>query len=280
MRKSRFLIAAAMAVFGLLSYYGYREVNPVTGETQHITLTQDQEIALGLQSAPQMAEEFGGLDPDASVQADIESVGQGIVGRSVAGKTPYKFRFHVLADTNTVNAFALPGGPVFITRALLNRLENEAQLAGVLGHEVGHVVGRHSAEHLAKSQLAQTLVGAVGVATSDEGGGQQGAAMAAFVAQMVQLRYGRQDELQADSLGVDLMSEAGYDPRALENVMAILAQSSGGGRAPEFMSSHPDPGNRQEKIREAIAKRYPEGVPERLGLGRTITVAAAVPTRD
>lgn len=276
MRSPRVLVAAAVALFGLLSYYGYREVNPVTGATQHITLTQDQEIALGLESAPQMAEEFGGLDPDPSIQKDIETVGQGIVGRSIAGKTPYKFRFHVLADTETVNAFALPGGPVFVTRALLNRLENEAQLAGILGHEVGHVVGRHSAEHMAKSQLAQTLVGAVGVAASDDGRGQQAASLAAFVAQMVQLRYGRQDELQADSLGVDVMSEAGYDPRALLNVMEILAESSSGGRPPEFMSSHPDPGNRKEKIQEAIARRFPEGVPDRLNLGRPIRLAAAI----
>lgn len=264
-----------MAVVGLVSYYGYRQVNPVTGETQHISLTQDQEVALGLQSAPQMAAEFGGLDPDSDVQSGVSEVGQRIVTRSVAGKTPYQFRFQVLADAETVNAFALPGGPVFITRALLNRLENEAQLAGVLGHEVGHVVGRHSAEQIATSQFAQTLVGAVGVATSNgEGGGQQAAYLAGFVGQMVQLKYGREDELQADSLGVDLMSEGGYDPRALINVMEILARSSGGSRQPEFLSSHPDPGDRQEKIREAIAKRFPSGVPADLSLGREIIVAA------
>ena len=275
MRRSRLLIGIVMAVLGLMSYYGYRQVNPVTGESQHITLTQEQEVALGLQSAPRMAEEFGGLDPDPEMQAEVAGAGQRVVSRSVAGKTPYKFRFRVLADAQTVNAFALPGGPIFITRALLNRLKNEAQLSGVLGHEVGHVVGRHSAEHIAKSQLAQTLVGAVGVATSDnEGGGQQGAYLAAFVAQMAQLKYGREDELQADSLGVDLMSEAGYDPRALISVMEILARSSGGTGQPEFLSSHPDPGNRQERIREVIANRFPNGVPDSLSLGREITLTA------
>jgi predicted Zn-dependent protease len=280
MNRSRLLrlsIGVVMAVVGLLSYYGYRQVNPVTGETQHITLTQDQEVALGLQSAPQMADDFGGLDPDPEVQSDVEGVGQLVVSRSVAGKTPYQFRFRVLADSETVNAFALPGGPVFITRALLNRLENEAQLAGVLGHEVGHVVGRHSAEQIATSQLAQTLVGAVGVATSNEsGGGQQAAYVAAFVAQMAQLKYGRSDELQADSLGVGLMSDAGYDPRALINVMDILARSSGGSRQPEFLSSHPDPGNRQQTILEAIAERFPSGVPASLTLGREIRLAGDV----
>lgn len=277
MNRSRLVIGVVMAAVALLGYYGLREVNPVTGETQHIAITQEQEIALGLQSAPAMAGEFGGLEPDPEVQADVESVGQRIVSQSVAGKTPYKFRFQVLADTQTVNAFALPGGPIFITRALVDRLENEAQLAGVLGHEVGHVIGRHSAEHLAKNQLAQGLVGAVGVAASDEdGGGQRAAAMAAFVAQMVQLKYGRSDELESDALGVGLMSDAQYDPRALIEVMEILARSSGEGRQPEFLSSHPDPGNRQERIRAAIAQRFPEGVPADLTLGREIRLSAAL----
>jgi predicted Zn-dependent protease len=276
MRRSRLLVGLAMAVIAVLGYYGSREVNPITGETQHIALSQEQEIALGLQSAPSMASEFGGLDPDQEIQADVEAVGQRVVSHSAAAKTPYKFRFQVLRDAETVNAFALPGGPIFITRALLDSLENEAQLAGVLGHEVGHVVGRHSAEHLAKNQLAQGLVGAVGAATSDEyGGGQQAAMLAAFVAQMVQLKYGREDELEADSLGVGLMSDGRYDPRALTDVMDILQRSSGGGRQPEFLSTHPDPGNRQERIRAAIDRRFPGGVPPDLTLGREIRIAAA-----
>ena len=274
MQRSRLAVGALMAAIALFSYFASREVNPVTGETQHIAISQEQEIALGLQSAPQMAAEFGGADPDGSIQADVESVGQRVVGR-VAGKTPYKFRFVVLSDAKTVNAFALPGGPVFITRALLANLENEAQLAGVLSHEAGHVIGRHSAEHLTKGQLTEGLVGAAGVAASnDQNSGQQAAQVAAVVGQMVQLKYGRSDELEADSLGVGLMADAGYDPRALVDVMAILARSSGASRQPEFLSSHPDPGNRQEKIREAIAKRFPGGVPVDLKLGQKISLTA------
>ena len=202
MNRSRLVMAAIMVAFALLSYYGMKEENPITGEKQAVGLSQEQEVVLGLQSAPEMADQFGGLDPDPSVQSDVAAIGNKVVSQSVAAKTPYKFQFHVLADPDTVNAFALPGGPVFITRALLSRLGNEAQLAGVLGHEVGHVVGRHSSEQIAKSQLAQGLVGAVGVATSD----QQATQLASFVAQMAQMKYGRQDELQADALGVDLMA--------------------------------------------------------------------------
>ena len=271
-RGPKLVVAVIMALVGLVSYYASRQKNPITGETQAIALTADQEVALGLQSAPRVAEQFGGLSRDAELQAYVRGVGERIVSRSAAKDTAYKFSFSLLADEKTVNAFALPGGPIFITQALLGRLGNEAQLAGVLGHEVGHVVGRHSAEKIAKSKLGQALVGAVGVATSDERG--RGSAMAQMAGQMAvhmaQLKYGRGDELQSDALGVRFMSEAGYDPRALIDVMEILASAGGGKRQPEFMSSHPDPGNRSGEIRGQIAKRYPGGVPADLTLGRTV----------
>jgi predicted Zn-dependent protease len=277
-RAPKLIVAVFMVIAGLVSYYTSRQKNPITGETQAIALTTDQEVALGLQSAPKVAEQFGGLSRDPELQAYVRGVGERIVARSAAKDTAYKFSFNVLADEKTVNAFALPGGPIFITRALLGRLGNEAQLAGVLGHEVGHVVGRHSAEKIAKSQLGRTLVGALGVATSDERG--RGSAMAQLAGQMAvhmtQLKYGRQDELQSDSLGVRFMSEAGYDPRALIDVMQILASVSGGKRQPEFMSSHPDPGNRSGEIQAEIARRYPGGVPSDLTLGRTLAAGARV----
>ena len=273
MKRGRLLIALVIAVISLVGYYGVRQFNPITGETQHIALTQEQEIAMGLQSAPRMAEEFGGLDPSSSIQSDVSGVGERLVQQSVASQTHYEFSFHVLRDPETVNAFALPGGPIFITRGLLDRLENEAQLAGVLGHEVGHVIARHSAQQIAKSQLAQGLVGAVGVGGSgDQSDGRQAAQVAAVVAEMIQLKYGRKDEMQSDTLGVRIMSEAGYDPRALLAVMRILAQASGPGGPPEFMSSHPDPGNRLALIQRAIDARFPNGVPEQLTLGRSIRI--------
>lgn len=240
----------------------------MTGETQHVALSTDQEVALGLQSAPEMAAQFGGEDPDPQAQALVERVGQRIVQNSGARDSAYKYRFTVLRDAETINAFALPGGPIFITRGLLKRLENEAQLAGVLGHEVGHVVARHAAEHIAKSQLAQGVVGAVVVGASDESGrGRSAAMIAAFAAQMAQLRYGRNDELESDRLGVRFLSEAGYDPRAMLAVMKILAGSGKGGRQPEFMSTHPDPGNREQQIQAEIQKRFPNGVPPELTSG-------------
>jgi predicted Zn-dependent protease len=258
------MIALVMVGVAVLTYYGSRERNAITGEEQSIALSPEQEIALGLQSAPEMAAQFGGLDPDESAQQIVQAIGTKIVHSTVASQTPYEFRFFALADPQTVNAFALPGGPVFVTRGLLARLVNEAQLAGVLGHEVGHVLGRHAAEHIAKDQLAQSIVGAVGVASDDPYSAQQ---IAGVVANMVQLKYGREDELQADSLGVHLMADAGYDPRALIDVMTILEEASGGEAPPEYMSSHPNPGNRRERIQAHIDARFPDGVPQELTEG-------------
>ena len=171
----------------------------------------------------------------------------------------------MLDDPETVNAFALPGGPIFITTALFNRLETEGQLAGVLGHEIGHVVGRHSAERIANQKLTEGLTGAVVVATSD---GQDPNTAAARIAQLVgnfiNMSYGREDELQSDELGVVFMAEAGYDPRSLIGVMEILEAASGGASGPEFASTHPNPGNRVARIEETIAEVFPNGVPNGL----------------
>ena len=268
MQSRRLLLAVAIAVIGGIYYYCNQQVNPVTGEKQHVSLTPQQEVVLGLQTAPEMEQQFGGLHPDPTVQSTAEQIGESIVNRSAARGSGYQYDFHVLRDDQTINAFALPGGQVFITAALLRRLQSEAQLAGVLAHEIGHVVGRHSAEQLAKSQLTGALVGAAGVAaSSDNSDGRQAAAIAAAVGQLVNMRFGRKDELEADHFGVRFMSEAGYDPRALEEVMRILAEASSGSSQPEFLSTHPDPGNRLAQIDAEIQQMFPQGVPANLTRG-------------
>jgi beta-barrel assembly-enhancing protease len=249
------IIALVMAGFSLLRYCGTRTTNEITGEAQYVSLSADEEIAMGLQSLPQMAGEFGGEVQGQEADAMVRAVGKKLVANTVAANTPYKdhFQFHLLADNQTINAFALPGGQVFITVALLSRLTTEDQLAGVLGHEIGHVVARHSAEKLAQMELAQGLTGAVSMATYNPNS-PNGSYIAQTVANMMQLKYGREQELQSDDLGVRLMLEAGYDPRELIAVMEVLKQSAGPNRVPEHQSSHPDPENRKEKILEAIEK--------------------------
>src|SRR4051812_18345303 len=136
--SGRLIIAGVIALMGALTYFSQRSTNEVTGEVQHLSLTPQDEVALGLQAAPQMTKEYGGEFPDADVDAYVEAIGQKVAHAVGEKGNSYPYRFHVLADSRTVNAFALPGGQVFITEALLVKLENEAELAGVLGHEIGH----------------------------------------------------------------------------------------------------------------------------------------------
>ena len=257
--KGRLIVAVIMIAFALISYYSSKEYNPVTGEDQYIALTPRQEIAMGLQAVPEMTAQHGGALPNPQLQQYLDDVGFSIVNRSAARDTEWQFEFTLLADPQTINAFALPGGPVFITKALFDRLETEGQLAGVLGHEIGHVVARHSAQRIAKANLTEGIAGAVVVASGDE----RTAQMAVMVGQMVNMKYGREDELQSDILGVQFMVDAGYDPRALIGVMKILEETSGGA-PPEFMSTHPNPGNRAARIEEAIQQLFPDGVPDGL----------------
>lgn len=250
----RLLIAALLVATTLFTYLSSRQDNPVTGETQYVDLTPEQEIAMGLQAAPEMAEQYGGLDPDPNAQALVDQIGQEIVANSPASGSPYEFDFHLLGDTQTINAFALPGGQVFITRALFDRLRTEGELAGVLGHEIGHVVGRHSAEQIAKARLTEGLTGAAVIAAYDPENptSQQVAQMAVLVGQLVNMKYGRDDELESDFLGVCFMEDSGYDPNEMIGVMEVLAEASQGQAPPEFFSTHPNPENRIHRLQEAI----------------------------
>ncbi|MBD0825488.1 M48 family metalloprotease [Aestuariibaculum marinum] len=245
--KLRLLIGVAIALFFVVKRCSQQEVNPYTGRTQTISMSADKEIAIGLQSAPQMAQQYGGLHPNNQFQALVDNVGNKLVNNSIAKKTPYQYEFHLLNDQNTINAFALPGGQIFITYALFSKLENEDQLAGVLGHEIGHVLGRHSAERIAETEYWQGLAtaGSVGADIGD---------MVGSIGQNTLLTNGRGDELESDDLGVKFMIDAGYNPEEMIGVMEILKAAAGPNRVPEFQSTHPDPDNRIEKIQEAIKK--------------------------
>jgi len=258
--KLRLLIGAGIAIFAIVSFLGRRQINQYTGEKQFVALVPQQEIALGLQAAPQMMQQHGGLDPDPRRQELIDAIGARLIQRTDVNETPWQFEFHLLADPRTVNAFALPGGQIFMTDALFSQLETEGQIAGVLGHEIGHVVARHSAQRMAKQSLTQGLIGAVGVASESASQAQ----MAEMVGAMVNMKYGRGDELESDTLGVIIMAEAGYDPRAMIKVMDVLEGAGGGSRKAEFFSTHPSPENRRGEIRAAIDKVFPNGVPDGL----------------
>lgn len=244
-------IGLAMAAFQAFKYYTNVQVNPITGENQRIQWSMEEEAAIGLQSAPEMAQQHGGLHPDQRAQQYVDQVGQRLVKNTIANKSGYPFDFHLLADEQTVNAFALPGGQCFITAALLQRLKNEDQLAGVMGHEIGHVIHRHGAERFASQGFIQGLIQSVMLGSGGDGSIAQ---VANMVGQYTSMKYGRDQELESDDFGVRLMLEAGYNPEHLIGVMDILEEASGGSRVPEFQSTHPSPENRREMIRAAIEK--------------------------
>ncbi len=281
----RLVIAAVIALIAFGSYYFATSENPVTGKKERVgNVTESQEVAMGYAAAPQMVQQMGGaVPPNSEKQRLVDDIGNRLLdapyseGRSVrqileANDVPWRFTFTLLDDDQTVNAFALPGGPVFITEALFDRLENEAQLAGVLGHEIGHVIERHGLERIASANMYQQLAGAVAVAAEDGSGrGYNAAMLAQTFGQMFQLGYSREAELESDQYGLASLVAAGWDPREMVRVMEILRDASGGGGgAPEFMQTHPHPESRIEAIRKFVQERFPDGVPDELSTGRAL----------
>ena len=225
-------------------YFIQTQVNPVTGEKQHVAMSVDQEMALGLQAAPEMASKMGGdVDPSEDPRAAlVEEVGRRLVRNSDARRAP-TWRTSTstsCATPKTINAFALPGGQVFITEGLLNRWTTRPSSPASWATRSATSSTGTRLQQMAKGQLGQLLTVAVGVGASDDRGGAGTAQLvAAMVNQMSQLRFSREDESQADHYGLKYMAEAGYDPTAMLDVMNILKEASGGTTRPS--SSRPTP---------------------------------------
>jgi len=223
--------------------------NPATGQNQIVLISEAQEIAMGQAYDSEVVATIG-LYPDSALQAHIQQLGAQLAATSERPGLPWTFR---IVDDPAVNAFALPGGHIFITRGILASLSSEAELAGVMGHEIGHVTARHSAVQMSREQLFQLGLGLGAVASSTvaryAGNISQGL-------QVLSLKFSRDDESQADDLGLRYMQRARFDPRAMPGVFTMLAresQASGGGRVPEWLETHPDPEHRFERISQAVA---------------------------
>lgn len=239
--------------------------NPATGEQALTLLSWEEEKAMGAQAAPEFTAEFGGPVQSPAVQAYIDRVGADLVAQIEPGLPPLPWEFTLL-DSSVINAFALPGGKVFLTRGLASKLKSEAQLAGVLGHEVGHVTARHANQRISK-QIGFNLalgVAAVGVGAAEPDSdlaqfGQYAVPALAVGGNVILLKYGRDEESQADKLGMRYMSRAGYNPAGQMAVMRVLAAESGSSaaRPPEWLSTHPFPESRIDRIREILARQYP-----------------------
>lgn len=211
-------------------------VNPVTLEQQFNIVSEERELNIGRAAHPQIIEHFG-YYYNQPLQSYVDRVGQKLV--AVCRRTDIDYTFTVL-DSDEVNAFAVPGGYIYITRGLLAMLNSEAEMAGVLAHEIGHVVGRDSAAMMSQSMIAQAaiLAGAVGAASSGGGGDAAMASMQLFNSLM--LGFSREREYLADEQSVDYMFEAGYDPVRVKDFMMSLAQIGQGPSGPQqYMMTHP-----------------------------------------
>lgn len=233
-------VAAAMAL-GCAS-------NPATGRRRFNLISMEQEIRMGREADGQISETMGLYDNDA-LQSYVSNIGVAMGVNSEWPDLPWTFR---VVDDEAVNAFALPGGYIYLTRGILAHFNNEAQLAGVLGHEIGHVTARHAATRISRMQITQLGVGLAMVLEPEL---QQIAPLAGIGMQLLFLSYSRSDEHESDELGVRYMADQGYNPESLIDVMETLRRVSaagGGGRLPEWQATHPHPENRQENIRRQI----------------------------
>ncbi len=233
------------------------ETNPTTGRKQYLGLSRQQELEIGTTYGPQMTQEMGGVVQKQELRDYVTEVGRKLVaqvGQDDPSMVDLPWEFTLL-NSDVVNAFALPGGKVFMSRGLAEKMTSEAQLAGVLGHEIGHVTAKHTSERYGDqtkaalgSGLFSVLVGATtGVDVSQISG---------EVAQIALLSYSRDQESEADELGLRYMSRAGYNPIGQRQVMEILASLEKQGREPEFLSTHPYPEERIKNIDLAIRERY------------------------
>jgi predicted Zn-dependent protease len=222
--------------------------NPATGQRQLSFMSEEKEIALGQENDAQVRTEMGSYD-DLALQDYVSSVGQKLAMNSERPGLPWHF---TVADVPAVNAFALPGGYIYITRGILPFLDDESQLAGVLGHEIGHVTARHAASQYSKSVLSQVGLIAAAVAAP---GGQAIAQGGSVGLGALLLKNSRDDEAQADGLGVRYASRAGWDPAGIPRMLTTLGrieETSDSKGVPNWLETHPQPEDRVQRVQAAV----------------------------
>lgn len=232
-------------------------VMPLVAQTR-VTMPKNKykvqdDVKLGRDASRQVEQQFPLLN-DNQTERYVENIG----ARLVAAIPPefqqpsFSYEFDVV-NASDINAFALPGGPMYVNRGMIEAAKNEGEMAGVMAHEISHVALRHATAQATKQSSVGSQLGTIGLILGGAiFGGQSGAQLGAMGAQVLQTRYSRDYETQADILGSQILANAGYDPRDLANIFRTIEGQRSGGRAPEWMSTHPDPGNRYQNInREA-----------------------------
>lgn len=257
-------------LLGLALLLGSCATNPVTGRQELVFMSPEREAAQGRDAAAQVEREIG-LVRDPKLTAYVEQIGQRLAKHSPRRDVAYRF---FVADMPEPNAFALPGGYIYVSRGLLALANSEDELAGVIGHEIGHVAARHAAQRETR-QVGVGILSVLGTIAAGAMGGAEAAQMAAQLGQVAGAgliaSYGRDQERQADQIGQDLEANAGWDPAGLADFLATLDREgklrTGKSRNPSFLDSHPLPGERAVVARARAAK-LPRGAEARIARGR------------
>jgi Zn-dependent protease with chaperone function len=244
----RIAAALGLAAFVALSSEALAQTPVKSGFN---VFSAEQDIEIGRQSAGQAERQLPMLR-DSSVEGYVDRIGRRLAAAAPGPKFPYTFK---VVNASDINAFALPGGPVYVTRGLIDSVRNEGELAGVMAHEISHVALRHGTNQASKAYLAQAGIGLLGGILGGGGGGGTGQiiqAVGGFGLNALFLKFSRTAESQADILGTQIMARAGYDPQAMATMFQLLKAQSGRepGKTAQFFSDHPSPQNREARVRQ------------------------------
>jgi predicted Zn-dependent protease len=274
MRLKRLPAALCLSALSLLSACGSAVVNPVSGQTERSVMSEEQEVAEGQKGHQQVLQEYG-VYPNPAVQEYVNALGQRLAAQSHRANLQWHF---TVLDSPEINAFALPGGYVYVTRGIMAYMESEADLAGVIGHEIGHVTARHGAQRATSQQqaglgvFAASLLGVLLESQGVAGAGQMAGQVSQNLAAGYIASYGREQELQADVLGAEYLSRNRYDPHNMVDVITVLKnqerfaadQAKAEGKpAPTgagWLASHPSNDQRLQQIQQS-ASQYKSQTP-------------------
>jgi len=234
------IFAILLSLLLVLPPYSFARYNPKPGMN---FFSIDQDVQLGKENAVEVEKQMP-MVTDAAINQYINRLGQRLVAKAPGPQYPYTFK---VVNQSDINAFALPGGPIFVNLGTIQAADTEAQLAGVIGHEMGHVIMRHSTNQASKQMMIAAPLSVLGGKLGGGALGQLAQLGIAFTANSAMLKYSRDAESQADLVGTDIIHDAGFDPRAMAQFFEKL-QAQGGSRGPQFLSDHPNPGNRASRV--------------------------------
>ena len=237
-----------LVLTSILFFSRKTQINPATGAQQHISLTPDQEIALGIELAPQLAIRFGGIYQNDNADEKIKRIGRKLIASSDIAKSPYQFDFHILSDSQSVNAFALPGGQIFLTLGLFKKLKTDDETAVILSHQIGHVIGRHASGKLFQSSVFEGILNSDTVLVSEF----PARSVSKYLSDFLSLNYDEGDENEADQLGFNYEIKAGFSRKLFLN--DFMATKNSGTDTNVFFARHSNFINRKEKL-EAILQK-------------------------